>query len=62
MKFTLVSWDRARGRASLCMYSLESQIQADYRNRPAKFKYLSQTMAYFWRLRVQSVKVKLELN
>lgn len=49
-KFTLVSWDRARGRTSLCVYSLDSPIQANYRNRPANFKHLPQTIGHFIRL------------
>lgn len=62
-KFTLVSWDRARGRASLCMDSLDSQI----RGRLPEIDLLSLSISRklwltFLRLRVKSVKVKLELN
>lgn len=61
-KFTLVSWDWARSRTSLCVYSLHWPIQAKYRNRSANFKYLLQTIDHFIRLCVKCVKVNTKLK
>lgn len=49
-KFTLFSWEAARGCTTLCLYRLCPWIQANYRNRLERFKYLFQTTDHFIRL------------